>query len=244
MGFIAGNHLTAVLVVIYAVLLVFYLRAEKNNDGKNGFKKATILKLTLSGIFCGVAIISYYLLYNFSHRSQIFYTLQLLIVIGLFFALGGDFFLQYIRIDEKKYKIGISLFTCTQILFVANLCIFNGVGWKEVVITIVALLLFSLLMKKQNWQLGGEQKRVTAYTILLAFMASKGFVTMLHDMTVGSVLFSVGAILFLVSDIILGIWNYNTGKIKHAWLNWITYFSGNMLIALSISPEFFTSLIY
>ncbi len=245
MTFIVGNNLTTTLVVIYAFLLVLYCRAEKLNTGDAyGFKRATILKLTLSSIFCAVAVISYYLLWHFSHRSNIFYWLQLLIVIALAFALAGDYFLQYIKLDIKKYKTGISFFTVTQILLIANLCILNGVGWKEFVICAGILAVILVLMKVQNWQLGAEKKRVMAYTILLAFMASKAFVTMLREMTVGYVFMAIGAALFLTSDIVLGVWNYKTSRPLHKYLNWVFYFSGTMLIALSISPEYFTSLIY
>jgi uncharacterized membrane protein YhhN len=64
------------------------------------------------------------------------------------------------------------------------------------------------------------------------------------EKSVGTLLFMIGAVLFLVSDLLLGIWNYKTGARRHANLNWITYFSGMMLIALSISPEFLTYLAY
>ncbi|MDL2236547.1 lysoplasmalogenase [Christensenellaceae bacterium OttesenSCG-928-K19] len=242
MDWITGNYITVAIVIAFAVILVLYLFAEKKNDGKQGFKKATALKLTLSSLFCAVGIISYYLLYTYAHRGGIYLTLQVFVVVGLFVALGGDFFLQYIRLDIKKFKIGILCFSITQVLFLIPMLVVYRVGWLEFVITAVVLVLVLLMMKKQDWQLGEAQKALTVYTILITFMAAKSVTVFLGDHTVGTLLFMIGAILFLVSDLLLGIWNYNTSKRAHANLNWISYFSGLMLIALSMSPEFTTYL--
>lgn len=242
MDWITGNYITLGIVIAFAVILVFYLFAEKKNDGKNGFKKATALKLTLSGLFCLVGIISYYLLYNYNTYGQIYQKMQMIVMISLFVAFAGDFFLQYIRLDIKKFKIGITCFSITQVLLIIAMGVIYSISWKEFVITAVALVLFLLLMKKQNWQLGEAQKILTIYTILISFMASKSVMVFVSDATQGTLLFMIGAILFLVSDLLLGIWNYSSNKRVHANLNWITYFSGLMLIALSISPEFTTAI--
>lgn len=244
MSWQTGNIITWVILAAYVVVLCFYLNAEKHNDGKNGFKKATALKLSLSGMFCAVAFISAYLLRYYSTRSDIYHYAQLFVAIALCLAFCGDYFLQYIRLDVKKYKIGIRFFMACQIVLIAVMCIIYRVWWPEFVIMVVVLLLVLLLMKKQNWQLGEEQKVVTAYTILLVFMASKAVVVMFEEKTVGTVLFAAGAVLFLVSDMFLGIWNYGTSKRRHANLNWITYFAGTMLIALSISPEYLGYIAY
>lgn len=244
MDFNTGNALTIVILIAYAAIFVFYLFAEKENSGKEGFKRATAVKLALSGLFCLVGVISYYLLLNFSHHNNFYLAMQLLVVIGLFTALCGDFFLQYIRLDVTKYMTGIGFFMTTQILFLVSMSILNGFTWQEFVITAVALVLVLLLMKKQDWKLGKEQKIVTVYTVLLTLMASKSVMVFWRDLSGNTLLFMIGALLFLLSDVVLGIWNYHTGKRAHANLNWVFYFSGMMLIALSISPKFQVALGY
>ncbi len=244
MGFNTGNALTIVILIAYVAVFVFYLFAEKENDGKTGFRRATAMKLTLSGLFCVVGVISYYLAYSFSHHNEIFFTMQLLIVIGLFCCLCGDFFLQYIRLDVKKYKTGIACFMTAQVLFYISMTVLNGFTWQEFVITVVALALIQVLMKKQGWQLGEERKLVTAYTVILTLMAAKSVMAFWRDLTGNTLLFMIGAIFFLLSDLVLGIWNYHTGKQAHANLNWFFYFSATMLIALSISPQFSLTLGY
>lgn len=241
MSYVLMMGMTIGIVAVYAVILVLYLNAEKKNDGTSGFRRATGLKLTLSGLFCLAGVVSYYALVNGnSLRSDLFFNMQLLIVLGLFAAVGGDFFLQYIRRDNQKYRIGIGCFMATQILFLVSMSVINLMnGWLPTVLIAAAILVCALLlMKKQNWQPGREKGMLTGYTILLAFMTAKAIATLVQDMTVGSLLMALGAILFLVSDLLLGVWNYHTGKRAHANLNWITYFSGMMLIALSVSPLF------
>ncbi len=227
-----------VIIALYAVLLAVYLNAEKKNDGKNGFRRATAIKLTLSGVFCATGILCYFLSAYYSAGASVPAVPELFVLFGLFAGFAGDYFLQYIRLNEKKYIAGICCFAVTQILFIVSLFLrapADGIGWLlTAVITIGVLLAVLAMMKKQNWQLGGEKIAITVYTVLLTFMTAKAVSSLTAGMTAGSLLFAAGAVLFLVSDMLLGIWNYNTGKRVHANLNWISYYSGMLLIALSI----------
>ena len=226
------------IVAAFAVLLVLYLYAEKKNDGKKGFIKATTTKLILSGIFCAAGIISYFFFINTSQFAPGHMPPQLLVLLGLFFAFAGDYFLQYIRLNAKKYITGICCFAAAQILFISALVIKvpgDGINWLlTVVITVAVLLCVLAMMKKQNWQLGKEKNVLTIYTVFLTFMTAKAVASLTGGVTAGTLLFAAGAVLFLLSDVLLGIWNYNTGKRVHANLNWISYYSGMILIALSI----------
>jgi hypothetical protein len=123
MDFVTGNIVTTIIVAVYAVVLVFYLRAEVKNDGGAGFKKATALKLTLSGMFCGVAVLSQYLLFNNTVRSLLYINIQWLVVAARGFAFFGDYYLQYIKLDVKKFKRGIGFFMVAQILLIAMMCL-------------------------------------------------------------------------------------------------------------------------
>lgn len=240
--------ITAVLAAAYAAMLALYLRAEKFNNGLAGFKKATALKLTLSSLFCIAGILSYcFIIFN-PIRSAIGPTAHLFILLGLFAALPGDYFLQYIRLDVKKYITGILCFSATQALLITALVLLNPSGtggWvSTVIITLAILFIVLVVMKKQNWQLGAEKWILTAYTILLSFMTAKAIQSMVVSLSASSLLFAAGAVLFLVSDLFLGIWNYHSGQRRHANLNWITYFTGMFLIALSIMPAFLLPLLH
>lgn len=163
---------------------------------------------------------------------------DILVLCGLICAIGGDYFLQFIRLDAKKFNTGILFFAITQCFLLASLFLRFGIGWQEFVITVVVLLLVLLMMKKQNWQLGKAQVPLTVYTVLLVLMAAKAVVSIFSPQAIvgRTVVMAAGAVLFLISDLFLGIWNYHTDKKIHANLNWITYFSGMFLLALSLHP--------
>lgn len=228
---------SAVVIAVFAVLLIVYLRAEARNDGTIGFVRATGLKLTLSGLFCAAGIVSYLQLYTVVNVNA---PLHIFVLLGLFAGLAGDFFLQYIRLNVKKYTAGILCFAATQALFISYLVITGTpdvFGWiLTVAITVAVLLCVLALMKKQNWQLGRERPVLTLYTVLLTFMAARAVVNMAWQPSVSAILFACGAVLFFSSDMMLGLWNYHSGKRLHANLDWIFYFSGMLLIAFSIMP--------
>ena len=211
---------SAAIIAAFAAILAVYLWAEARNNGKNGFARATGLKLTLSGLFCVAGIFSYGMLYMVGSVTM---PPQFFILLGLFAGLAGDFFLQYIRLDTITY------------LFITGIPDVLG-SVLTGVITAAVLVLVLVLMKKQSWKLGREQAALTIYTVLLSFMTARAIVNLLWQPSLSSGLFALGAVLFLVSDFLLGIWNYNTSKRAHANLNWITYFAGMLLIALSIMP--------
>jgi uncharacterized membrane protein YhhN len=167
---------------------------------------------------------------------------RILILFGLFAAFAGDYFLQFIRLDTQKYKTGIVCFMAAQALFIAGIVkmrYLNVLGWiVAVILTVVLLLSILAIMKKQGWSLGGEKNLLTLYTVLLSFMTACAVANVFCATALSAALMAAGAVLFWISDLFLGLWNYHTGKRLHANLNWISYFSGTLLIALSILPLF------
>ncbi len=228
--FILSVVAPVVLAVCYVAVLCCYIRMEAKND----FIRATTLKLTLGALFCMTGVIGVLLLTMAGSVT----VADILILCGLICAVGGDYFLQFIRLDAKKFNTGILFFALTQCFLLVSMFLRFGIGWQEFVMTVVILLLVLLLMKKQDWKLGKAQGPLTGYTMLLVLMASKAVVGMFSPQAIAgrTIVMAAGAVLFLVSDLFLGIWNYHTDKRIHANLNWITYFSGMFLLALSLHP--------
>lgn len=242
MGFIVGNYVTLALVAVFGVATVFYARAERAGGGAGpGFWNAARLRPALCGLFCAVGVVSYVLLINYSHFSDILYTLKLLHVAALFAVFCGDRPPRYIRPDTKKHKAGAYCFLLAQILLLIPLCILNGVGWGEFAVAAAVLALAAVLTGKRGRLSAKVQKPVAACRILLAFMAAKSFLVLLGDKTQGALLMAAGAALFLAAGLFLDI---RSGGQAPAYRKRITCFSGLMLIALSISPEFSASLVY
>ena len=221
--FTSNNFYLPIIIVIFIVLLPIYLRAER----LSGFKKATSLKLILSGL-CAVCALLGFLAGDKSDITRLF------IVIAMVFAIFGDYYLQYIRLDAKKFNLGISAFGMTQIFLIISLSIRNGFSLFEIALTAIFSLSILLLMTKQKWKLGKAQLPLTCYTLLLTYMTSKAILALFGEsITVDVIFMAAGGILFLISDFFLGIWNYHTDKRLHLNLCWITYFSAIMFIALS-----------
>ncbi|MEI6102022.1 MAG: lysoplasmalogenase family protein [Eubacteriales bacterium] len=225
------------IFAVFAVVLALYLRAEVKNDGKNGFARATGLKLTLSGLFCATGILSYLLMINVVNVNV---PTQLFVLLGLFSGLIGDFFMQYMGLHIKKYITGVLCFAATQVLFITYLLKIGMpdlAGWIITLVITAAVIIFILvLMKKQNWQLGREKAVITLYTVLISFMAVRAIVYAAGQPSASSVIFATGAALCWSSDLLLGIWNYYSHKRVLVNSNWIVYFSGMLCIAFSILP--------
>ncbi len=244
MGWVIANYITLGIVIAYGVLLVLYIRAEMKNSDVAGGKLATMLRVILSVMFCAVGLISCWILRYYSLAPDLFFVFKLIMALSLFLALIGGLLLQYVSTDVKKLRGGLICLIVMQIMLIVPMCILNGIGWKELVFTAVILVMLGLLRKKQSWQPGEAKKALTVYSVLLTFMASKAAVNMSQDMTVGAVLLSVGAALFLISYIFWGVHSFHSQKRSDINIYYITFFAGMMLIALSASPEFSTSLIY
>ena len=102
-------------------------------------------------------------------------------------------------------------------------------GFIRYIIMVALLAVAVLLMKKQNWDTASHFKHLTVYTILLALMCGSSVEIAIHDPSLWVI--ALGGVLFFISDMILGIWNYKSGKMYLAHLNWITYFIGQIFIA-------------
>ena len=214
------------IIVILVVLLPIYMREEKRSN----FVRATTFKLIVSGLCSLCALLGLFLANEASIDERI------PVIVALVCAIFGDYFLQYIRLDSKKFNIGIGCFSLTQISLIAFLVIRDGLSWPEFVSTAVISLGVLILMIAQKWNLGSAKIPLSIYTVLLAFMSSKAVIALFGAVVTPSMCFmAAGAVLFLLSDLLLGIWNFKTGKRAYANLNWITYFCGILLIALSVS---------
>lgn len=232
-----GVPAVVLLTVIYIFLLVFYLNAERKNTGTAGFRKATALKLVLSALFCVIGCVGWTQSLDLADAgTSLWITSRLLVLIGLFACIPGDFFLQYIKLDNVRYRIGIICFLTAQAFFLAGSAApdpFAGWIWT-LLLTAGCLVAILLVMARQKWELSGEKAVLTTYTIVLAFAAMRALVEAFLQPGAGSVVMAAGMASFFASDIVLGIWNYAKGGRTLQNVNWITYFGGTLLISISL----------
>lgn len=243
MSYEVCGTVTWVLTAVYVAVMPVYLRLESRNAGHGrSFVAATTVKLVLSALFAVTSLISYRMsIESYAIHPDICFLSLALRVAGLACWVPADLLLQYIRLDGRRYRAGIVCFLAGQILFAVSLVLMDLLsGWFLTAILVAAGLFIMLaIMRAQRWQLGQERSLIMIYAVLLVLVPARALVSMLISPTASSLLMFLGAVLFLVSDVILSIWNYHSPDIRGLQnANWITYFSAAMLIALSVSPMF------
>lgn len=200
-------------------LLAAYIAAEN----RYRFRTATTLKLILTGtLFVCLTIAS---LLSFSIPLA-------LATAGMCCAAVGDFFLQYIKKDTSRFIHGIRWFALAQICNLIVLHLVSGFSLWELVLTAVLLGIIAAMKFSQGWDTSAVDPWLTGYTALVAFVGGKGLSMLLMGNTAAVHILGLGAFLFYLSDLALGIWNYRHSKLWLADVNWVLYFSGQFLLTL------------
>jgi len=209
-----------IIVTVYAAVLAYYCLLEKQEK----FKPATTVKVLLSAYAAGVCVYAAIQLNNY-----VFYIYAL----GLICAVPADFFLQYIKTDLSKYRIGIFFFGLMHLCLIISFYIIYAVTLYEFVIfalLIGILLAFQIVGK---WKMGKEKAQLTIYTVFVVFMAAKAislYFTVPNPATF-ILMLSLGGLFFFLSDLFLGIWAYSNSKFVYLALNRIIYFAGQLCLA-------------
>lgn len=215
---------------VWAIYLIFLLPVYLYKEKKDGAVKATRYKMALSGTFTLIGACALILRYDTAGLFAV------LIFIGLLFAMAGDYFLLYVNVDEKKFQYGILCFGLTQIAYIAAMASRVGFGYTEFLLAAAVLgplmlcrLLFKIRMGKAAWPL-------SIYSMLVALMALKALWMLLSKNTPLELqwMFSCGALLFMASDILLGVRIYVR---KNRIINDLVaccYFLGQLMIATAV----------
>lgn len=144
---------------------------------------------------------------------------------------GGDFFLQYIRLDAAKFTKGILLFGLGQMCNITALSLLAPFHWCAAALLAALLALAVVLKTAGRWDTSVNDPWLTIYTVLVAATAAKSLsVAITYAGLSGGVLLGLGGALFFLSDMVLGIWNYQKNHILLADLNWLLYFAGQFLL--------------
>ena len=232
------NHYAFIIAMPFAAILPFYLKAEKQEK----FRAATALKVTLSALCAFCALLGCLSPPGFLPGEMHSYA-RAFVAIALACAVAGDYFMQFTRLDEKKFAAGIVFFALTQVFLIISLSIRHGVAWPEFAMTAAIFFFVLLLMKMQRWQAGRAFAPLSVYIALVIFMMSKAVLPLAACFKAGDysiimvplLLMAAGAALVLVSDLLLGISLFMPDSKIGVGVKLTTYFCGLMLIALSNS---------
>ena len=175
------------------------------------------------------AMIIYYTIFNFSHLSEHF---GWMIIIALVFCIFGDLFIVY----DKYFFYGILSFLCTQIIYCSYFLLNNVTiyPWIICVLLLCGILAFVSLLPKHNDDFKGRIiPACLVYTLALSTMVG---LAVCHDIShIGHIgLMGVGAILFIVSDGILSLFQFKT---KAKWMYFfilLTYYLSQLLMPIAV----------
>ena len=206
------------VLIPFTICFLLYIRQENLNR----FRTATALKITLTMTLAVCLIVA---------LARDFSPVLLAAAVGMLLCSGGDFYLQYIRRDVRKFTRGIILFGLGQVCNITALFLLAPYHWSGLAVLAALLALAVALKGIGRWDTSANEPWLTIYTVLVAMTAAKSLsVAIVLAGKPGGLLLGLGGLLFFLSDMVLGIWNYRKNHILLADLNWLLYFAGQFLL--------------
>jgi uncharacterized membrane protein YhhN len=156
------------------------------------------------------------------------------ITLGLVLSLGGDVALM-LR-TNRWFLIGLVLFLLAQVVYAATFTVPNGFHLADLVVGVVLLAVGGALFAYLRPGLGRMTGPVLLYIVVILFMVSRAISTFsgTYFCPRQAWLVSVGAILFMLSDLLLAINRFRRPFRAEAF-GLFLYYGGQLLIALSAS---------
>ena len=159
---------------------------------------------------------------------------NLLIILGLIFSLGGDLALMPPD-TQNRFRIGLILFLTAHVLYLAAFWKLGAWALPDLLIgagLLVVVVSYYMLLRPN---LGSMKIPVIIYILVICLMVSRASSTLFagNVSREKAVLMFVGAILFLLSDVMLSAnrfwkpWKYERSSLAF-------YFSGQLCFALSV----------
>ena len=206
------------VLIPFTICFLLYIRQENLYR----FRTATALKITLTMTLAVCLIVA---------LARDFSPVLLAAAVGMLLCSGGDFYLQYIRRDVRKFTRGIILFGLGQVCNITALFLLAPYHWSGLAVLAALLALAVALKGIGRWDTSANEPWLTIYTVLVAMTAAKSLsVPIVLAGKPGGLLLGLGGLLFFLSDMVLGIWNYRKNHILLADLNWLLYFAGQFLL--------------
>ncbi|WP_195543582.1 lysoplasmalogenase family protein [Massiliimalia timonensis] len=164
--------------------------------------------------------------------------LPALMLPGFLFCFAGDVGLALY--DRKpangKFLIGLSLFLLGHVLFLLSLYQFTAFSWTDLIFPVLMTgAAFGLTrLKRMDVQKMGPC--ILAYAFFVSMFCGKGVQTALLFSSQQGLWLGTGAVLFLLSDLILlFVFFYHPFRPSGKFWNLLTYYGGMMCLALSLS---------
>lgn len=219
----------ALLCVVGILVDIWFIKTEY--AGKMG--KATVLKGAASLFFVALGFVC------FAANSAPF---GKLIVIGLILGLVGDVLLNLRNVVAGRksmlvFALGILAFLSGHFLYIAALIRLKAdiVIWAVLITAVLSVLAIPPLMRRITAPSMGLKIFGYVYlVVVIAMFSCAAMVLVKLGASALTVLFAVGALLFMVSDFIMIYYSFGK-KIKPLRaINLLSYYAGQLLIAIAI----------
>lgn len=221
-------------MVIGAFFLVAFLLKCKDKRSVTGvfLKNATSIFFILTAV-CGIV------------KNSASWKYGLLIVVGLVFGMLGDIYLDQKWVypkDMKQYLYaGFICFGIGHLFYIPALVTTAHISMKLMIIPVivgVVVAVGNLLLEKPMKQKFGQYKAiVTVYSFILAAMVATAVVAAFVSKHSAFIVYAIGSVLFLVSDLVLSPMYFGEGKNTptNFIVNHVTYYLGQYMIAFSVA---------
>lgn len=169
----------------------------------------------------------------------------LLVIVGLVFGMLGDIFLDqkwvYPKDDKKYLYAGFGVFGVGHVFYITALALTAQLKFTQVLlgccVGLVVAVANVFIEKFSDQDFGEFRPVVTVYSLLVG--STPGVALIAAIATKGEpafIVFTVGAVFFLVSDIVLSPMYFSKGKNTplNFVINHLTYYIGQYMFALSI----------
>jgi len=220
------------LLLLGAVALVLFIIVR---DPK-GSVKALLLKTLTSFFFVAVAFASFIV-----NPNPATGTFAMLIVMGLVCGLIGDILLDlkvmYSGSSSLYQHGGMVAFLVGHLFYLAALIIYFGFSWLPAVLALILAVIIVCVSKFiLKFNFAEHTVDTWAYSFFLSYMMTQAcYAAITQGYTACTVLLALGAILFLLSDLVLVMVYYNNKNTRpFIATNYVLYYAAQFAIALSI----------
>ena len=236
--------LTYIMLFVSVMLVIIYIFIE--------IKGRPLFAI----FFKGLASFSFILVFVFALFEKIFFEnsifylgssfysyvpVLMIILLGLIAGLIGDLFLalrplQDLVEDQNIIISGIVCFSVGHLFYFTAFMMMTTFSWLSVIIAVVMTIVIYFMSDKLDYRMGKAKTPTLIYSFLIFLMVGQtlGF-AIITGFSTFSMMFLVGALLFSISDLILAPIYYGNGnRPMMVIMNLITYYSAQILIAVSI----------
>lgn len=217
--------LLALFFISWAIYTCFYFKMNKVN--------VFLFKMLTSTLLLAFGISAY-----IKEKDSVY---ALLIIIGLFFGVCGDFFLGMQRLDRKRKQmhliLGIASFFLGHVFYIFAFERTSHLSFYIFFPTAIIIMLLSFLfIHFQKLELGKAKKLCYAYLIISAFFLTFAFGTFASGIIPLSIFVALGAFSFSASDFILAFLYFRSVKRYRflKYINIVLYYLGQLLLVSTI----------